>query len=417
MKTIGIIAEFNPFHSGHKYLIGKCKRNLGADRVVVVMSGNFVQRGAPAITDKFSRARMALNSGADVVFELPVYYSLGSAEYFAEGAISVLNRLSCIDYLCFGSEDADIDRMIQIADILQREPAIYKEVLTLSLREGLPYPAASSKALNAALKQENSSEEYCDYSRLLSSPNSILAIEYLKSLKRTHSAITPIAVKRIGQPYHSLSQDSVPSASAIRAHILSGSPLYIKNNAPELLKNMIPDSAISEIEHYCGLFLNTNDFTSLIHYKLISEKKTGYVKYQDVSRDLSNKIVRNLENYESASGFCSLIKSKDILYSRISRCLMHILLNITRENMAEYKADGYTAYARVLGLKESSSDLLRLIKDSSDIPVFERLSGAEKLLSPLQMRLLNETLTASSIYNFISQNGITSEYRKPPLIV
>ena len=121
MKTVGIIAEFNPFHEGHKHLIEKCKENLGADRVVIVMSGDFVQRGAPAIVDKYARAKMALRSGADLVLELPVYYSTGSAEYFAQGAVSILNSLGCIDYLCFGSEHADLKKLDNIANILHSE--------------------------------------------------------------------------------------------------------------------------------------------------------------------------------------------------------------------------------------------------------------------------------------------------------
>ena len=417
MVVIGIIAEFNPFHSGHKYLIEKCKSDLGADKVIVVMSGDYVQRGAPAIMDKFSRARMALKSGADIVIELPIYYSLGSAEYFAEGAVSILDSLGCVDYLCFGSEFPDLDRLSSIADILCSEPTAFKKELSASLKNGLPYPSAVSKALEAVLSLEAPDQEPFIYSQLFSSPNSILAIEYLKSLRKRKSSIKPYTIERAGQPYHSLETAGFASASGIRAHMLSGTSLFIKNNADALLKGMVPDEVIDEISHYSGLFLNSNDFSDILRYRLICEKRNGYTGYLDITRDISNKIVKSLESYESLNGFCTQLKTKDIVYARISRCLMHILLGIYAENMSEYKADGYTSYCRILGFKESSKDLLKVLNSNATIPVIERLKAANKNLSPLQMRLLDETLTASSIYNSVSQNGITSEYSLRPVII
>ncbi len=415
MKTIGIIAEFNPFHLGHKYLIDKCKRDLGADKVVIVMSGDFVQRGAPAVMNKFSRATMALKSGADLVLELPVYYSLGSAEYFAEGAISVLEGLGCVDYLCFGSEFPDLHRLDLIADVLHSEPASYKKTLSDSLKAGLPFPSACSRALSAALGSDFASSDDFDYSHLFSSPNCILAIEYLKALKRRKSSITPYTLQRVGQPYHSLEAGIIPSASWIRERILSGTSIYVKNSAEVLLANTMPEDAIREVTSYCGLFLNSNDFSELIHYRLIMERDEGYTKYQDVSRDLSNKILKNLDSFESISGFCSSLKSKEIVYARISRCLMHIMLGITADHMSEYKKAGYTSYCRVLGFTESAVELMRVMKNSSKIPVITRPKDAGKISDPLQKRLFEETLRASTIYNMISSNEIVSEYSLQPV--
>jgi predicted nucleotidyltransferase len=417
MVVIGIIAEFNPFHSGHKYLIAKCKKDLGADKVIVVMSGDYVQRGAPAIMGKFSRARMALKSGADLVIELPVYYSLGSAEYFAEGAVSILDSLGCVDYLCFGSEVPELDRMNRIAEILCTEPPAFKKELSSSLKVGLPYPTAVSKALDIVLSCESQDQQPFNYSQLFSSPNSILAIEYLKSLRKRNSSIKPYTIERVGQPYHSLETVSFASASGIRAHMLSGTSLFIKNNADTLLQGMVPDEVIDEISQYTGMFLNSNDFSDLLRYRLICEKGCGYTGYLDITRDLSNKISKGLDGYESMTGFCTQLKSKDIVYARISRCLMHILLGISVENMAEYKSERYTTYCRILGFKQSANDLLKVMGKSSSIPVIERLKSAGRQLSPLQKRLLDETLTASSIYNCVSQNGIVSEYSMRPIII
>ncbi len=417
MKTIGIIAEFNPFHEGHRYLIEKCKESLGADRCIVVMSGDFVQRGAPAITDKFSRARMALKCGADLVLELPIYYSTGSAEYFAQGAVSILNRLGCVDYLCFGSEHADLDKLDTIAGILNSEPGLYKEILEKELKEGKPYPAASASALAAVIKNSSVDNNIDIYRQIFSSPNSILAIEYLKALRKQKSRIKPYTIERIGQPYHSDDLGGVPSASGVRARIFTASDIYTKKHAKELLGGFMPDEAISEIASYQGSFMSSNDLSHLLKYKLTLEKSGGYTDYLDVNKDISNLIEGNLDGFESFSDFCSVLKSKNLVYTRISRSLLHILLNITKENMHEYKKDSFTSYARVLGLRADSSDILARAHESSAIPIIDRPKTAKKLLSPLQKRLFDETLTASSIYNSISKAYEGSEYSLKPVIL
>jgi predicted nucleotidyltransferase len=417
MKTIGIIAEFNPFHNGHKYLIDKCKKDLHADRVVVVMSGDYVQRGAPAIIDKFTRAKCAINLGADLVIELPIYYSLGSAEYFAKGAVSILSGLGCIDYLCFGSEFPDVNKLYEISDIISNEPSVYKEVLSSCLKDGLSFPAARAKALNEQLKSSSKGYDQSEYEELLSSPNTILGIEYLRALNKKNRFITPYAVQRVGRPFHSEELGSIPSAAGIRARLLSGLSDRVKLNAPFLLDGVMPRTSIESISGYEGRFMQSNDYSALLEYKLILEKAEGYTKYLDVTRDISNRIIANLDHIDGYSTFCSLLKTKNLVHTRISRCLMHILLNITEENMRQYKEDDFTAYARVLALRSASSDLLKVIGENGSIPVLNRLKDADKLLSPLQKRLFDETLIASQIYNTLSCNGISSEYSLKQIVL
>ena len=147
MKIAGIIAEYNPFHNGHKYHIEQTRKITGADFIIVVMSGNFTQRGTPAIMDKYSRARMALENGADMVLELPSCYACGSAEYFADGAIALLDKLGCVDYVCFGSECGDIELLRPIAEILATEPENYSEMLRAELKSGATFPRARNRAL------------------------------------------------------------------------------------------------------------------------------------------------------------------------------------------------------------------------------------------------------------------------------
>ena len=451
MKVAGIIAEFNPFHNGHKYIIDYCKRYLGADYVIVVMSGDFVQRGAPALVSKFSRARMALESDADLVLELPVYYSLGSAEFFAEGAVSVLEGLGVVTDLVFGSEEGDLSKLDEIADILVKEPESYKSALQTALSAGDSFPTARSKAIEAAMAvtfTENKDDNLLapcsfsvnSYAGLLSSPNAILALEYLKALKRRSLPIVPHAVKRLGAAYGNAAIEAsvngkrdIPTASALgirnalRSINLSGSAAIsayeLKNKSvmtedlKTALLSSMPRSAYDELVSYNSSFLDCDSFSMQLHHKLALEKTEGFTGYLDVNEELSNRIIISLTEFESFEQFCQVLKTKNLTYTRISRCLMHILLNITEENMSAYKADNYTSYGRILGMKKEASDLLSKIHAYSTIPVPGRLKDFEKELSPLQFKLFCETLTASGIYNFVSGNKIRSEYSQKPLVL
>ena len=407
MNTIGIIAEFNPFHNGHLHLIQKCKELLHADRVIVIMSGDFTQRGAPAFVDKFTRTKMALSCGADVVLELPIYYALGSAEYFAQGAVSTLNRLGCIDYLCFGSECADISLLTETARILNDEPSSFRDTLSKELKKGLSYAVARQKALMICLEEKDIS--FPD--SVLSCPNNILGIEYIRALLDLNSPIKPFTIKREGEDYNSEALSELPSAKAIRVALL-------EKNDFSLLSFCTPSICLNELKNYHGTFAASDALSVLLHYKLLTERSNGYTKFQDVSEDLSNKIISNLEEFTCFDAFCEQLKSKDIAYSRISRVLCHILLNITSRNMDEYKNDGYTSYARILGMKKASSDIVKEMKASAKIPVIGNLKESkETLTSDFEKRLFDETLTASILYFSIYKNTNLNEYRTPLILM
>ena len=210
MKTVGIIAEYNPFHNGHAYQIQKAKEAAGADFAVIVMSPDFVQRGEPALVDKYSRAKMALASGADLVIELPVCYACGSAEYFAEGGISLLRQLGCVDALSFGCETDDPALFCKLADILLQEPDEYRQKLRKYQKQGMTFPKARETALldylsqNRKVRTSISKDSSCaelpvsNVSALLSSPNNILGLEYAKALKKQNSSISILPIRRQG---------------------------------------------------------------------------------------------------------------------------------------------------------------------------------------------------------------------------
>ncbi len=416
MNTIGIIAEFNPFHNGHLHLLNKCKEDLKADKCVVIMSGDFVQRGAPSVVDKFTKTKMALSCGADLVIELPLYYSLSSAEFFAKGAVSILDKSGIIDYLCFGSECGRLNVLNDIAKVLNDEPDEFKKYLNSNLKAGMSFAGARESALLSYIESERvstndhtSSDEISD---IVSNPNNILALEYIRALLSRQSSIVPYTIKRSGEGYHSDEINDLSSASAIRKILLAP-----RMDIFDVLKGSVPAPVLSLLEEKVLSFADTDSFSSLLFYKLCLEKENGYTRYLDISEDLSNKIMNNLEDYPGFDAFCTKLKSKDIAYSRISRALFHILLNMTDEKMNSYKEDDYTGYIRILGMKKDSSDLVKKLKENSKLPVIGNLKEVNSLtISKLQKDLFDETLLASKIYSQLFIKKPVNEYRKPLIL-
>ena len=400
MKTIGIIAEYNPFHRGHAYQIETVRKMTGADYIVVVMSGNFVQRGAPAWTDKYLRTQMALEGGADIIFELPTVYATASAEYFSLGAVSLLHQLGFVDALCFGCECADLSLLSQIADFLSAPDDGYQKELTAYLRTGLSYPAAREKALS-----ERFPKLLQRYPSLLSAPNTILGIEYLKALRKLNSQIKPIPILRTDGGYHETKDCyGFLSASGIRktfadaitneavAHEDTSSArkssdnFAQKNTATkgEISENFIqnPLSAIEKYVPKCvQQILNKNtshfpimedDFSTMIYYRLRTATQAELLSISDMTPDLYHRIRTELPNFCNVNDFIARIKTKTFTYSRISRVLFHVLLDIKTEYMCTTPL-----YANLLGFRKPASGLLRSL---TEIPIITKAADADRLL-------------------------------------
>ena len=366
MKIVGLIAEYNPFHNGHQYHIEKAREITSADAVIVVMSGNFVQRGTPAIMPKHLRTEAALKGGASVVIELPVCYATGSAEYFAYGAVSIFEKLGCIDSICFGSECGNIEVLQDLAKIIHDEPKQYKESLSLYLRQGDSFPLARQKAMKDFLKSNVADS-------ILGEPNNILGIEYLKALYRLDSKIKPYTIQRVGSHYHDdYLQKSYSSASAIRKAMSQTMELDEFD-----IENQMPTSCASLIKEAYGQRypIYANDFSLLLKYKLLTENKKSLMEYADVSEELANRILNRLNDYVSFEQFCELLKTKEMTYARISRALIHILLDIKNEDLSEI------TYARVLGFRDDDSEVLSQIKRHATISLVTKLPSVENLVT------------------------------------
>lgn len=417
MKTVGIIAEYNPFHNGHLFQMQQAKTLSGADYVIVVLSGNFTQRGIPAILDKSARCEMALLCGADAVFELPVCFSTGSAEYFARGAVAILDGLH-VDALCFGSECGDIHALTRAALVLAEEPDGFRELLRENLRRGMSYPAARSQALTQYSASMPDDGECAVTADLLRTPNNILGIEYLKALYKRQSTMETYTVPRKGAGYAdaALPKDAFASAMALRRQLFEGADF-------ELLSSFLPDGSLQVLkrELTAGFPVSMEDFSSMLFYRLLSLQKEGFTSYMDVSKALSDKICRELYRFQSVAGFSEeVLKSKDLTGSRISRSLLHILLSITKTDMDAYAAKGDALYARLLGFCQSSKALLGHLSKGS-LPLLSKLADAANLLSPLGMQMLSQDVFASHLYDSIpaqkTGRPIQNEYSRQIVIL
>ena len=411
MKVAAIIAEYNPLHNGHEFQIKRAKQLTGADYIIVVMSGDFTQRGVPAVIDKYSRTRMALNAGADVVIELPLYYSCSSAEYFASGAINLLKKLGYVDYLVFGSECGDIKILTYIADVLINRIDELSGYIHSMVKEGMSYPLARVRAVESAIPNSYIHVEAMNY------PNNILGFEYIRALKQFECNITPITNQRIGSAYHDRMIDNpICSSLAIRSSLEETKEL-------DRIRSQVPYHVFSILsEQYEKTFPVLNeDISSMLKYKLLLDEGKGYEEYVDISSDFSDKIIKNLNKYESYSQFCDLLKSKDITYARVARNLLHILLNIKKDSMKKFKEGGFIFYARLLGFRKADNDLLSAIKANATIPVISKLADARHQLDPIGTDMLEADIQAAHIYDTIIAEKFhapaTSEFSREIVII
>lgn len=392
MKVCGIIAEYNPFHNGHEYHLRESLKRSEADYKIVVMSGNFVQRGEPALLDKHIRTEAALRCGADLVLELPAFYAAGSAEYFAAGAVALLAKTGVVTHLCFGSECGDIALLQEFARIYAEEPEDFQESLRFKLKTGLSFPAARAAALLETRPALSTSLS------VLSSPNNILGIEYIKALLRRNSTIKPLTIFRNGSGYHDRELNSpLSSATALRQAIENGIPL-------QQLSSQVPGEALAVYDKYFAehapVFMD--DFSALLHYRLLSEQHTGYTDYMDVSEDLSDRIVNNIYRFTTFSSFCDLLKTRELTYSRISRCLLHILLNIRKDEVDKYVSQlDYVPYARILGFRKDAAPLLHELGRCTEIPLISKLADAGKILEEPALQMLRRDIMISHIYSSV----------------
>ena len=405
MKIAGIIAEYNPFHTGHAYHIQKTRELTGADYIVVVLSGDFVQRGAPALYSKHLRTRMALLGGADLVFELPSTHSCESAEFFAQNAVRLLDALGCVDVLSFGSESGTIEPFLKLGSFLSAETPEYRNLLKEYLKRGESFPKARSLTLQELLSD-------ADTGTFLQTPNNILGVEYCKALCRQNSPIQPLTVKREGNGYHDDSLNGeFPSASAIRA-LWKSANCKMSDTA---VSSCFPP-AISELlsqTFTCPQFLDEEDFSPYLRWLLFSSDKAQLTSYQDVTPDFVQRLFHTRGSYESWGQYAALLKTRELTYSRICRMLMHCLLQISHVPVL--------SYARLLGFRRQAAPVLSEFKKHSSIPVITKAADAASLLPDETAAVFSKNVEISNLYEAVwcekYHTPFVHEYRKPLVIL
>ncbi|MGO1581328.1 MAG: tRNA(Met) cytidine acetate ligase [Peptoniphilaceae bacterium] len=391
MKIVAIIAEYNPFHNGHLYQIQKLKKDNYT--VIVIMSSSFTQRGIPAISSKFSRAKVALNYGADLVLELPVVFSTSNAEIFSKGAIKILDSLSCVDYLCFGAEN-NLDELIKVNKKINENLKISENNIKKYLDEGFSYLKAKELSYSFLSKEEIN---------IIKKPNNILGLEYLKALNAINSNIKPFVILRKNTNHNStFIFKNFASASLIRN--------YIYKENINLTKNFMPELSFNSIKDNNNLFLDL--FFDLFKYLILSGK-VKYSDYIDYEQGLENRFL-NFIKEDDIFEFINKVSSKRYTKSRISRLIMQIILDLKKEFIFKSLE---VEYIRVLGAKQDGLRILKHLK-SNKIEFIEKFSKIKEISDEdiLKQICLKEVF-ATNLYNLYSKGVINEDYLKSPIII
>lgn len=396
-NVLGIICEYNPFHNGHLYQLEEAKKACNADFTIAVMSGNFTQRGDVALFDKWTRAEMALKNGVDLVIELPTVYAISSAENFADGAIKILNSLGIIDYVCFGSESGDINLLDKIASILYNEPKEFSNLINMQLKSGLSYPKARELAISSFFRGSKK------YTEALESPNNILAIEYLKALKRQKSHIVPITIKRINSDYNSNSvKNNFASATAIRQRLQENKNIH----------RLVPFETYETIENKLkkkDFLTDLSVFEKEIIYTLRRMTLKEIENLPDVNEGLENKIKFASSNFTTLDKIIENIKSKRYTQTRIQRILLYALLGITKKDMNIAKKT--IPYIRVLGFNKHGKKIISAIATNN--PKSKIIISLKKFLDSnpdnSSKQLLSKDILATNIYTLgLKENPVAN---------
>ena len=412
-RVLGIIAEYNPFHNGHMYHLQKAKEQSGAKYCICVMSGNFVQRGNTSIVNKWKKAEMALLNGVDLVIELPTIYSVASAEGFSLGAIKLLNNLKIVDAISFGTETSDFAALNNISSIVNEEPMKYKSILNSELKKGLSFPKARENALMLYLNDNKR------YDNILNTPNNILAIEYLKALKKIKSIIQPIPIKREKVYYNdNVIVDEFASATAIRK--------LLKNEEFSEIRKVVPKSTYQILEKETELgnvVLDLSRYEKEIIYNLRRMTVSEIAELPDVNEGLEHSL-KNAANYSNdITNLINIVKTKRYTVTRIQRILICALLGITKRDVGMAKKT--EPYIRVLGFNEKGKELISRINKQNpkatvitSVKKFQDKNNNNKN-SKIYKRLLDIDIFSTNVYTMAckSESLANLDYTKNMVIL
>ncbi len=399
MAILGIIAEFNPFHNGHLHLLQEIRKAEPCSAIICVMSGNFLQRGEPAVCNKWARSAMALRAGADLIIELPFCFAVRSAYYFARGAIQLLQRTGVVTHLAFGSESGQLSELQAIAHYLGNESQDYKKQLKEQLARGLSFASARSLALQSILPDN-------DLQNLLIQPNNILAIEYLRVLEEEQVPIKPLTILREGSEYHSTELGPLASASAIRLSLQNN------QNLAAIATAIPPDSLVCLEQEIAGgrAPVTIDALEQSIIIKLRTTSSRNLADIYEITEGLENRIIQGAMQAGTLEELKLYIKSKRYSLSRINRILLYALFDIHFSQMASFDKYG-PQYLHVLGFSTHGRKILQEIKNKSSLRILSRGSAVKESLAdnsnPVLQSMLDLDVRAANVYTLLYPNPAT----------
>ena len=412
MEVLAMIVEYNPFHLGHKYHLEHSKSITNADYTIALMSGSFVQRGEPSLIDKWTKSKMAIDNGVDLVIELPFIFATQSAELFAFGGVSLLNNLGIVNYISFGSELGDLNILKEIANILLKEPTIYKESLKEYLSLGYSYAVSRSKALVNYYAKFQKATDTKKIEEILKMSNNILAIEYLKALQLLNSSIKPVTLKRVGNAYNEeILDNKIPSATAIRKAAFSCSM--------DSIKSYLPSPSYNHLVNYINNYNNfnaLNNYSQIIHYLLGFHGEEALKEIMDVEIGLENRIVNKSYKYRNIKDLVEEISTKRYAKTRIQRILVHLMTGLDK-NTFKILASQYPTYIRVLAANSKGLFLLRKIKEKSNIPIITKFSHYKKYNNSYLDKIISFDKKSTDLYFMgIDNFSMNMDYYTSPYI-
>lgn len=409
LSTVGIVVEYNPLHNGHLYHLQQSRKITGADNVVAVMSGNFLQRGEPAMADKWARAEMALRAGCDLVLELPVAYSAQPAQWFAYGAVAMLEATGVVDSLCFGSESGDVEALDLVAAMLAEEPLPFATELTAFLKQGKPYPSAFTAAAQAYLKRIG--QEHLGFS--LEQPNHTLGLHYLVALRKLGSRIVPYSVRREKSEYNqeNITDGQIASATALRK-LLFGEEGSLEGIAP-----YVPASTLDVLrrEFAAGRApLRWESFARPLYHQLLGQDVSAIGRHAEVTEGLEYRIREALGELNSftVEALLDAMKTRRYTRTKLQRTLLRLLLGHDKEMLSAERLAGGVQYLRVLGFTERGQRLLGRMRKAASVPVIDSAARGDWPYLALDAR-------ASAVYALAFRDASPADarldYTKPPI--
>lgn len=400
MKAVGLVVEYNPFHNGHRLHVEESKQKTGAEVVIAVMSGSFLQRGEPALVSKWARAEMALQSGVDLVIELPYRFATANAELFAQGAIHLLEELRCHSF-CFGSESGELAPFLRTYHVLKEKKETYNAHIQSFLQQGHSYPTASSLAFQSI----TTAQQRLD----LSQPNNILGKEYIQTALANGYHIQPVTIKRVTTGYHdpTLSREPIASATGIRKAIIE------EKQPLQTMVNYMPLATLTLLEQYVAdyqSFHHWEMYWSFLKYRILSASAHELAEIYEIEEGIEHRFIAHAKHATSFQQFMSLMKTKRYTWARLQRMCLHILTHTKKEEITKTP---FPAYIRLLGMTEKGQQYVRSIKKELTLPFIAKLSSyhdpaieadlraanvfAQGLAEPYQTKLIKREFMAPII--------------------